>query len=231
MQVLGISGSPVQESKTDRLVKEVLKATRLETDFIKLSDHRLEPCRACLACTSENVCALQDDWRDIVGKVKEAAALVIGGWASFGMLDARTKTFLERLYCLRHGDWKTRGKIAGAVVVGADPNVADSLATNLLDIAKGFGMFPAGKLTALGSAPCLSCQHSQECFHSAAVTLHGKVSRIGESLFAPIEQQILGLKPKIRVLADSIAFRVEKLSSMRRTGTTTGPLSWHAAGS
>jgi len=216
MQVVGISGSPIQEGKTDRLVKEVLKSTRLETEFIKLSEYHLEPCRACLACTTENVCVIQDDWGEIIEKVKNAPALLIGGWASFGMLDARTKTFFERLYCLRHNDWKTRGKIAGAVVVGADPNVAESLANNLLDIFKGFGMFPAGKLTALGSAPCLSCQNSQDCFYSAAISLHGKTARVGESMFAPVDQQIIGLRPKIRVLADSIAFRVEKITAMNR---------------
>jgi multimeric flavodoxin WrbA len=212
-KVLGISGSPVQESKTDTLIKEVLKATKIESEFIKLSDYHLDPCNACLACTRENICAIDDDWNRIVKEVEGAGALVIGGWASFGMLDARTKTFFERLYCLRHNNWKTRGKIGGAVVVGADPNVADRLADNVLDLFKGFGMFPAGKLTAIGSVPCLSCQNALDCFYSAAISIHGNVSNIGESLFMPIEQQILGLKPKIRVLADSISFRVKKLAA------------------
>jgi multimeric flavodoxin WrbA len=217
-KVLGISGSPIKDSKTDSLVREVLKATKLESNFIKLSEYHLEPCRACLACTQGNICAQNDDWDKIVKEVEEAGALVVGGWANFGMLDARTKTFFERLYCLRHNTWKTRGKIGGAVVVGADPNAAEKLADSLLDLFKGFGMFPAGKITAIGSVPCLSCQKALDCFYSTVITMYGRISSIGESLFMPIEQQILGLKPKIRVLADSISFRVRKLTENTSDG-------------
>ena len=35
--VLGISGSPVKNSNTDRLIKAVLAATGLEFEFVKLS--------------------------------------------------------------------------------------------------------------------------------------------------------------------------------------------------
>ena len=37
VQVLGISGSPVPNSNTDRAVRHILENTGLETEFIKLS--------------------------------------------------------------------------------------------------------------------------------------------------------------------------------------------------
>ena len=37
-QILGISGSPVRHSNTDRAVQAVLDATGLESEFIKLSN-------------------------------------------------------------------------------------------------------------------------------------------------------------------------------------------------
>ena len=38
MKVMGISGSPIPNSNTDRAVKAVLDATGLETEFFKLID-------------------------------------------------------------------------------------------------------------------------------------------------------------------------------------------------
>jgi multimeric flavodoxin WrbA len=37
IEVLGISGSPVKNSNTDRLVKAVMDASGLKSEFVKLS--------------------------------------------------------------------------------------------------------------------------------------------------------------------------------------------------
>ncbi len=37
IEVLGISGSPIENSNTDRLIQAVLDATELECEFVKLS--------------------------------------------------------------------------------------------------------------------------------------------------------------------------------------------------
>ena len=47
MQVLGISGRPVKNSNTGRLILAVLKHTGLETEFVKLSSLRI-PDEFCL---------------------------------------------------------------------------------------------------------------------------------------------------------------------------------------
>ena len=54
IKVLGISGSPIKNSNTDRVVKAVLEATGRETEFIKLKGYQIEPCRACLGCVDTN---------------------------------------------------------------------------------------------------------------------------------------------------------------------------------
>ena len=64
-QVLGISGSPIANSNTDRAVQYVLQHTGLETEFVKLSDLKIEPCRACLGCKDSNECVVQDDGRAV----------------------------------------------------------------------------------------------------------------------------------------------------------------------
>ncbi|MFP4654583.1 MAG: flavodoxin family protein [Methanohalobium sp.] len=50
MKVLGVSGSPIKDSNTDRALKTVLDATGMDTEFIRLKNYNIEPCRACLKC-------------------------------------------------------------------------------------------------------------------------------------------------------------------------------------
>ncbi|MBU0907951.1 MAG: NAD(P)H-dependent oxidoreductase, partial [Proteobacteria bacterium] len=62
MKVLGISGSPIKNSNTDRAVKMVMAATMAgKLWFYKLSDYQISPCNACLGCVETNRCIINDD--------------------------------------------------------------------------------------------------------------------------------------------------------------------------
>ncbi len=102
MKILGISGSPVPESNTDRLIIQVMKASGLDFEFIKLSDLNVRPCLACKACVEDNICKVNDDFPALANKVRETQALVIGGYTPYRVLDGFTKAFLERLWSMRH---------------------------------------------------------------------------------------------------------------------------------
>jgi multimeric flavodoxin WrbA len=65
MKVIGVSGSPISNSNTDRAVQAVLEATGLETEFIKLFGHTVAPCKACLGCLKTSRCVIQDDGVDL----------------------------------------------------------------------------------------------------------------------------------------------------------------------
>jgi len=56
MKVLGISGSPIKNSNTDRALKIVLESTSMKSEFIKLSDYNVGSCDACLGCIKTNKC-------------------------------------------------------------------------------------------------------------------------------------------------------------------------------
>jgi len=118
VQVLGISGSPVKNSNTDRLIQAILKHTGLKTEFIKLSNLRAQPCRACLGCASDNICKVQDDFQCLAPRIESAQALVVGGYSPYGSLDGFTKSFLERLFSLRHPKGLNRNKFAVTVITG-----------------------------------------------------------------------------------------------------------------
>jgi multimeric flavodoxin WrbA len=94
-KVLGVSGSPIPNSNTDRALKAVLAATGLDAELIKLADYTVAPCKGCLGCVKTNRCVIQDDGILLAEKAKAADALVIAGFTPYSTLDSRTKAFIE----------------------------------------------------------------------------------------------------------------------------------------
>jgi len=212
-KVLGISGSPQQGGKVDTLVQEVLAATGLPQELVRLHALELGPCKACNACRAENACTLEDDWTDLSPKILEADALVLGGWAFAGMIDASTKCLMERFWSLRHHRQLARGKIGVAVVVGANPELAGTLADALLQFMRNNGMMALGRVTAAGASPCLGCDDALEaCEHSGIVAQYGLLERPGRSMYNPLEYQMASLKAA-RVLGQRIGHKVRHLTA------------------
>ena len=221
-KVLGVTASPQQGGKVDTLVQEVLTASRLPHELVRLHALTLRPCRACRACRTANVCSLDDDWDALSRKIQAAQALVIGGWTFGGMLDAATKLLLERFWSLRHHRQLARGKVGVAVGVGANPELAGTLADALLQFMRNNGMDPLGRVTAAGANPCLGCEDAlQNCEYSGVVTQHGLLERVGASMYNPIEHQLAALKAA-RILGQRIGHKVRHLQA-RGVGAGGGP--------
>jgi multimeric flavodoxin WrbA len=179
MKVLGISGSPIPNSNTDKAVMAVLQATGLDTEFIKLSDHEIAPCRACLGCLKTNRCVIKDDGVLLAEQAKEADALIVGGFTPYSTLDSRTKAFLERLYPLRHTHGFMRGKAGGAVITYAiPPGMKDMPPSGDMGVnAIKFymmeeGMNFVGAVKILGNVPCVKCGN-KECTISGLKMIFG----------------------------------------------------------
>ena len=97
-QIIGISGSPIKNSNTDRLIKVILEATGLEMEFVKLSRMNVRPCFACKKCVPDNICKVKDDFQELAEKIKSAKALVIGAYTPYNQTEAFTKALLERFW-------------------------------------------------------------------------------------------------------------------------------------
>lgn len=178
--ILGISGSPTKNSNTDRAVREILLQTGLESEFVKLSDLNFEPCRACLGCVQTNECVVKDDAQELAKKFRAASAFVLGGFTPYSSLDARTKMFMERMYCLRHQTGLNRGKIGAAVITTACPPdvpglppAAQTAASQIAFWMMEEGMVNLGTLVVLGNVPCIKCGHGDECPMSGVKMLAG----------------------------------------------------------
>ncbi len=180
VQVLGISGSPIPQSNTDRAVKLILRHTRLPAQFVKLSELEISPCRACLGCVKTGECVVQDDGRRLARQFREARAFVLGAFTPYSSLDARTKTFMERMYCHRHRVGENAGKLGVSVITSACPPDAQGLPPAAQTAASqiGFwmmeeGMTDLGSMVVLGNVPCIRCGFGDECPMSGIKMLHG----------------------------------------------------------
>ncbi len=131
IEVLGISGSPVKNSNTDRLVKALLDATGLKSEFVKLSKINVRPCLACKKCVPDNTCKVRDDFPELAEQIKKAKALIIGAYIPYGQIDGFTKALLERFWSLRHMNNLLRGKLCASVLTGLMPNALDNVNQSL----------------------------------------------------------------------------------------------------
>lgn len=181
MKVLGVSGSPIKNSNTDRALQIVLEAVGAKkTEFIKLSDYTVAPCNACLKCTETNRCIIKDDGVALAEKAYKADALIIAGYTPYSSLDSRSKTFIERLYPLRHRHGLMEGKPGAAIITCAIPPDTKGMpaaAENGIEAVRNYmmeeGMHFVGGVSVLGNVPCIKCGDEGQCRMSGLKMIHG----------------------------------------------------------
>jgi multimeric flavodoxin WrbA len=190
IKALGISGSPIINSNTDRLVKAMLDATGLESEFVKLSNINVRPCLACKKCVLDNICKVKDDYPDLAEKIKKTKALIIGAYIPYGQIDGFTKALLERFWSLRHVNNLLRGKLCATILTGLNPdaldNVNQALATELRDFER---MELVGQLSVQGNLPCLTCGEGDRCEMSGVKILYGQNAKTSDHRYSRVENQ------------------------------------------
>ena len=179
MKILGVSGSPIKDSNTDRALKIALAATGVKTEFIKLSEYTIQPCTACLECRKTNSCVLKDDGNLLMNKAYKANALIIAGFTPYSSIDSRTKMFMERLYPLHHRHLLMSGKPGAAIVTCALQQGHEGMASaceNGISAIQNYmlaeSMSFIGGVSILGNVPCVACD--DQCGVSALKILFGK---------------------------------------------------------
>ncbi len=190
IEVLGISGSPIENSNTDRLIKAVLDATELECEFVKLSKINIRPCLACKQCVPDNICKVNDDFPELAKKIKKAKALIIGAYIPYKQIDGFTKALLERFWSLRHVSNLLRGKLCATVLTylsdDAAANVNQSLATELKEMER---MELIGQVMVKGNIPCLTCGVGDDCQMSGIKKRYGPDAKATDYTYTRVEDQ------------------------------------------
>ena len=209
-QIIGISGSPIKNSNTDRLVQAVLKSSGLPSEFVKLSKINVRPCIACLGCKKDNICKVRDDFPELAEKVRKAKAIVVGGYAPYGSIDGFTKSFTERLFSLRHQNGLNRGKLAVVVTTGngrGAPGLEET-SDQLAHALGREGMTILGQLKIIGNPECMVCGYGQTCPMSALPRIFGEDTTITPEKFSKVEDQTETWK-KAEELGRDIASRIQ----------------------
>ncbi|HUV67492.1 MAG TPA: flavodoxin family protein [Sedimentisphaerales bacterium] len=190
IEVLGISGSPIENSNTDRLVQAVLEATELEFEFVKLSRINIRPCLACKQCVPDNICKVKDDFPELAKKIRKAKALIIGAYIPYKQIDGFTKALLERFWSLRHVSNLLRGKLCVTVLTYLSPDAVDNtnqaLAIQLKEMER---MELIGQVMVKGNIPCLTCGVGDDCEMSGLRKRYGPDARSSDYPYVRVEDQ------------------------------------------
>jgi multimeric flavodoxin WrbA len=190
IEVLGISGSPIENSNTDRLIHAVLRATELEFEFVKLSQINIRPCLACKQCVPDNICKVKDDFPELANKIKKARALIIGAYIPYKQIDGFTKALLERFWSLRHVSNLLGGKLCATVLTYLSPDAAENtnqvLAIQLKEMER---MELVGQVMIRGNIPCLTCGEGDECEMSGIKKRYGPDARSADYPYTRVEDQ------------------------------------------
>jgi multimeric flavodoxin WrbA len=200
IQVLGISGSPIEDSNTDRVIRAMLDATGLKSEFVKLSRIHVRPCMACKQCVSDNICKVQDDFPALAEKIKKADALIIGAYLPYKQIDGFTKALLERLWSLRHLTNLLGGKLCATVLThlteDAGESVRQSLATQLGEMEN---MEILGQVMLKGNLPCFTCGVGDECEMSGIQRRYGSQACSANYEYSRAEDQKDAYDEAIRI--------------------------------
>lgn len=149
MKILAISGSPRINGNTDILLNEVLQAAQSEgaqTQLIRLSDYKLEPCQACMTCATTGKCARKDDGEALYKLLTEADGIVLGAPSYFQSVPGPMKTFIDRMGFLGLQRKKVdfTGKVGGVVAVARRSGVS-GVCNQMLTLLTALGVaIPSG---------------------------------------------------------------------------------------
>ena len=143
MKVLAITGSRNPDGQTARAADAMLEGARIrgaEVERVFLPVLALERCRQCEdtgwgLCRKEGRCVIEDDFAEVVGKIKEAHAVIFATPVYYSDLSESMRAFCDRLRRItRHvnGQQAIQGKPAvGLCVAGGGGGGAPACCVSL----------------------------------------------------------------------------------------------------
>jgi len=155
VKVLALVASHRRDGNTEILVKEALmRAEELgaSCEIIRLTELKLAPCKACYACLFTE-CKLEDDGEWLIGKLKEADALLIGTPTYLLTVPGQLKLFFDRILSIYPRLSWTMGKPAAAIATAGIPGWEALVLPSVLAFLYGVGYRVVGKLLAYGRGP------------------------------------------------------------------------------
>ena len=129
MRVLGLVASHRRMGNTEVLVRTALKATGeegAETEFIRLTDVEIKPCKGCMACLFKGErCAIGDGMPELLDALVEADGLIVGAPTYVlgppGIVKMATDRLIELMHPERLKALAARRRAGGILAVATEP--------------------------------------------------------------------------------------------------------------
>ncbi len=99
MKVIGICGSPRDESNTAFFLDQVLeplKEKKVNTEVIRLNNYQISGCKGCYGCVKAKQCMVKDDFQEIFSKMMEADGILFGSPVYHASITSELKALLDR---------------------------------------------------------------------------------------------------------------------------------------
>lgn len=105
MNVIALNGSPRKNCNTAKLLKKALegaKSKEADTELINLYELDYKGCNSCFLCKIKDSkyygkCAVNDDLKDVIKRIEEADAVILGSPIYLGSVTGEMRSFMERL--------------------------------------------------------------------------------------------------------------------------------------
>lgn len=207
-KIIAFSGSTIKSGVVEKAMDQVLKSTGHEWELIRLNNLNMRYCIGCVGCASTNRCVLKDDINELLEKIEQADAIVVGGLARFGNLNALTKVFIERLFPLFHNN-TIKGKIATSISGGLFHQ--DTVKEELSSVFETYKMQEVGALKIGGNASCFKCGKGESCENSAFRAVYGDDAKITEDVFYVFDKDKEAVK-RATLLGKKIAEAIDKIA-------------------
>ena len=106
MKLIAVNGSPRKNRNTAVLLQNAMRGAEengAETELIHLYDLNFKGCISCFACKRKGnqcngVCAVKDGLREVLEKIMNCDALLLGSPIYFSNVTGEMRSFLERLF-------------------------------------------------------------------------------------------------------------------------------------
>ena len=113
INLLVISGSPVDQSSTDIILHRISDAIAgslreqhpTASTFVKLNELEFVPCQSCGEAPTPKFCLFDDGLSDVYTKLADCDCLLFGAPVYFDSVSAQAKMFIDRCNCFRPPDF------------------------------------------------------------------------------------------------------------------------------
>lgn len=113
INLLVVSGSPVDQSSTDIILNRISDAIadripeqyQVVSTFVKLNELKFISCQSCGEVPTPKFCLFDDGLTDVYTKLADCDCLLFGTPVYFDSVSAQAKMFIDRCNCFRPPDF------------------------------------------------------------------------------------------------------------------------------